>query len=107
MIQVLDLASMQIKTFVSSSTRVQALLNLDKTLKSKEIAHQDLRPDHLTLSKEILSIKKESQPWSNTKPADFPIQTEQRYPYLGMNFDKTTDRVSLRAKAIYLKLVIR
>ena len=107
MIQVLDLTSMQIKTFISSSTRVQTLLNLDKTLKSKEIAHQDLRPDHLSLSKEILANRKETQPWGNTEPDDFPIISEEVYPYLGLMYNRTTDRVSLRSKQIYLKAIMK
>ena len=98
---------MQIKTFVSSSIRVQTLLNLDKTLKSKEIAHQDLQPDYLSLRKEILTNRKETQPWGNTDPDDFPIISDQSYPYLGLLYDRPIDRVCLRPKALYLKTIMK
>ena len=58
LLQVLDLSSMVIKTFISNSFRAQTLLNLDNTLKSKLPVQANIRPEYDVLKNKILKNRK-------------------------------------------------
>ena len=94
---------MVIKNFVSNNFRVQALLNLDRTLKSKQKVKENTRPEYECLREEILKTRKEIARWANEEPPDyFPIP-DQSYAYLGMITCHVTDRIFLRPKGVILR----
>ena len=69
--------------------------------------HLDIRPDYLSLKEEILARRKTSKPWANTDKEDFPTLPVDSYTYLGLIFDRSTDRVFLRPKPLFLKYKLK
>ena len=57
LLQVLDFASIQIKSFKSSSVRVENTLNMDKLLKANQVDKIQVRPEYDSLKTEILTTR--------------------------------------------------
>ena len=103
LLQVLNFASIQIKSFKSSSVRVENTLNMDKLLKANQVDKVQIRPEYDSLKTEILTTRAKSQPWANVQDNQYPDIPTDHYIYLGMVYVRNTDRIMLRPWPLFLK----